>query len=212
MGDCTSNVAISFLKNVGIELTTTCPYTPEQNMVIEQLWRTTGESAIAILLTSFPSQIYLEVVRNTACSLYKLSSPGAHTATHPTSPYKLYYGMQPQVLHFKVFVSKCYPTWLDWPKGKHTLKADVEKIVGYQEQQLLGWMIYLPYHDMFIIMRGKIKTELVKSSENIEICQLCQIFIDYNASVRKNYRDHFQIGTVTQCRWSGLMITLLLCL
>ena len=50
MGKCTSDVVISFLNSVGIKLTTTCPHTPEQSMVIESVWRTIGESAIAMLL------------------------------------------------------------------------------------------------------------------------------------------------------------------
>jgi len=148
MGECTAY--ISFLKSVGIELTTTCPYTPEQNMVIKGVWRTIGESAIAMLITSSLSEIFWEEARNTACFLCN-RSPGAHTASHPTSPYEQYYGMQPHVLHFKVFGSKCYPTRLDRPKGNHTPKAEVGIFVGYQEQQLRGWRIYLPYHDKFII-------------------------------------------------------------
>jgi len=114
------------------------------------VWRTIGESAIAMLLTSSLSEIFWEEARNTACFLYN-RSPGAHTASHPTSPYEQYYGMQPHVLHFKVFGSKCYPTRLDRPKGNHTPKAEVGIFVGYQEQQLRGWRIYLPYHDKFII-------------------------------------------------------------
>ena len=39
MGECTSNATITFLRSVGIELTTTCPHTPEQNMIIERVWR-----------------------------------------------------------------------------------------------------------------------------------------------------------------------------
>jgi len=34
-GECASNATISFLKGVGIELTSACSYTPEQYMVIE---------------------------------------------------------------------------------------------------------------------------------------------------------------------------------
>jgi len=45
----TSNT-ISFLRSVEIELTTTNPYIPEQNMIKERVWRTIGESSIAMLL------------------------------------------------------------------------------------------------------------------------------------------------------------------
>jgi hypothetical protein len=104
-------------------------------MVIERVWRTIGKSAIAMLLTSSLSEVFWEEARSTACFLYN-RSPGAHIASHPTSPYVQYYGMQPHVLHFKVFGCKCYPTRLDRPKGNHTPKAEVGIFVGYQEQQL----------------------------------------------------------------------------
>jgi len=67
MGESASNTTISVLKGVGIELTATCQYTPEQNMVIERVWRTIGESAIAMLLTASLSEIYWDEARNTAC-------------------------------------------------------------------------------------------------------------------------------------------------
>ena len=44
MGECNSDRVISFLNSVCIKLTTTCPHTPEQNMIIERVWRTKGES------------------------------------------------------------------------------------------------------------------------------------------------------------------------
>ena len=118
MGESASNATISFLKSVGIELTTTCPHTPEQNMVIERVWRTIGESAIAMLLTASLSEIYWEEARNTACYLYN-RVPGAHIDVHPKSPYEQYYDMVPNVLYFKIFGTKCYPTVLNKPKGNH---------------------------------------------------------------------------------------------
>jgi len=120
MGECTSSATISFLKSVGIELPTTCPYTLEQNMVIERVWRAIGESAIAMLFTSSLSEIFWEEARNSASFLCN-RSPGAHTATHPSLPYEQYYEMQAHALHFKVFGPKCY----DRPKGNHTPNAEV---------------------------------------------------------------------------------------
>ena len=59
--------------------------------------------------------------------------------------------MEPNVLHFKIFGSKCYPTVLNRPKGNHNPKALIGIFVGYQEQQLRGWKIYLPGSNEFII-------------------------------------------------------------
>ena len=58
MGEATSHRIIDHLKSIGVELQTTCPHTPEQNMVIERVWRTIGESAIAMLLTANLSEPY----------------------------------------------------------------------------------------------------------------------------------------------------------
>jgi len=54
LGDYTSHATKQFLKSVGIELTTTCPYTPEYNMIIESVWKTIDKSAITMLITSSP--------------------------------------------------------------------------------------------------------------------------------------------------------------
>jgi len=77
MGECTSHKIIDLLATLGIELKSTCHHTPEQNMVIERVWKTIGESAIAMMLTSNMSETYLEEARKTACHVYN-RSPGAH--------------------------------------------------------------------------------------------------------------------------------------
>jgi hypothetical protein len=66
MGESTSNAVIHYLAGVGVQLTSTCPHTPEQNMVIERVWRSIGESAIAMLLTAELSEPYWEEARKAA--------------------------------------------------------------------------------------------------------------------------------------------------
>jgi len=85
MGECTSNAPISYLRSVGVQLTTICPHTPEQNMVIERVWRTIGESAIAMLLTASLSEIYCQEARSTALYLYN-RLPGAQLNVGSTYP------------------------------------------------------------------------------------------------------------------------------
>ena len=57
-GESTSNAIIDYINTVVITLTTTCPHTPEQSMIIEQVWRTIGESAIAMRLSSSLSAMH----------------------------------------------------------------------------------------------------------------------------------------------------------
>ena len=150
MGESTSNAVINYLAGVGVQLTSTCPHTPEQNMVIERVWRSIGESAIAMLLTAELSEPYWEEARKTACYLYN-RSPGAHSESHPVSPYEHYYGIRPHLSHLRVFGSRCYPTRLVGSKGNHEAKAWEGIFVGYQEQQLVGWKIYVPKTACFLI-------------------------------------------------------------
>ena len=137
MGECTSNKIISFLNSVGVQLTTTCPHTPEQNMVIERVWRTIGESAIAMLLTANLSEPYWEEARKTACYLYN-RAPSAHCERDSTSPFEKYFGVKPHVNNLRVFGSICYPTNLVRDKGNHDPKAFKGVFVGYQDQQSVG--------------------------------------------------------------------------
>ena len=83
MGESTSNATINFLRGVGIELTTTCPHTPEQNMIIERVWRTIGESAIAMLLTASLSEIYWEEARHVIFTTDRLELTRTYTRNHP---------------------------------------------------------------------------------------------------------------------------------
>ena len=108
MGESTSNAIIKYLNGVGITLTTTCPHTSEQNMIIERVWRTIGESAIAMMLTASLSEVYWEEARKTACYMYN-RSPSTIEANFTTSPYEMYFGVVPSVSHLKIFGSTCYP-------------------------------------------------------------------------------------------------------
>ena len=150
MGESTSHKIIDYLNTVGISLKTTCPHTPEQNMVIERVWRTIGESAIAMLLTAELSESYWEEARKTACYVYN-RSPGAHEDASPVSPYQQYYGIAPHVSHLQIFGTKCYAKDPTKDKGNHEQKAWPGIFVGYQDQQPIGWRIYLPESDEFII-------------------------------------------------------------
>ena len=119
-------------------------------MVIERVWRTIGESAIAMLLTAELSESYWEEARKTACYVYN-RSPGAHEDVSPISPYQQYYGIVPHVSHLQIFGTKCYVKNPVKDKGNHEQKAWPGIFVGYQDQQPIGWRVYLPESDDFLI-------------------------------------------------------------
>ena len=150
MGESTSHKIIDWLSTVGIILNTTCPHTPMQNMVIERVWRTIGESAVAMLLTAKLSESYWEEARKTACYLYN-RMPSEHEEEITKSPFQQYYGIVPPVSHFRIFGSTCYPTNLVKDKGNHDPKAWQGVFVGYQDQQTVGWRVYIPESNDFLI-------------------------------------------------------------
>jgi transposase InsO family protein len=49
-GEFNSQKVREYAINSGIQCSTTCPYSPEQNGVIERSWRTLGETATVMLL------------------------------------------------------------------------------------------------------------------------------------------------------------------
>jgi len=104
-------------------------------MIIERVWRTIDESAIAMLITSSLSEIYWQEAWSTTCYLYN-RSPGAHQEISMLSPYEQYNGVAPHVLHFKISGSKF--SVLNKAKGDHSPKAVKGNFVGYQDQQVTG--------------------------------------------------------------------------
>ena len=103
-----------------------------------------------MLLTANLSEPYWEGARKTACYLYN-TAPSTHCERDPTSPFGKYFGVKPHVNNLRVFGSTCYPTNLVKNKGNHDAKAWKGIFVGYQDQQLIGWKIYLPSTNEFII-------------------------------------------------------------
>ena len=142
MEECTSNKVISFLNSAGVQLTTTCPHTLEQNKVVERVWRTIGESGIAMLLTANLSELYWEEATKTACYLYN-RAPSAYCERDSTSPYKKCFGVKLHVNNLRDLSSVCSPTNLGKDKGNHDAKAFKGVFVGYQDQQSVGWRIFL---------------------------------------------------------------------
>ena len=103
-----------------------------------------------MLLTADLTESYWEEARKTACYLYN-HSPSAHAENNPISPYEQYYGNPPHLSHLKVFGSRCYPTNLVRDKSNHEAKAWEGIFVGYQEQQPVGWKIFIPKTQTFVI-------------------------------------------------------------
>jgi hypothetical protein len=105
-GEFNSAKVREYAISVGIQCTTTCPYAPEQNGVIERSWRTIGEAATAMLLTSGLSEAYWEEARKCAGFTYnRLPRKGNELEK---SPYELFFNRQPPIAYFRIFGSTAY--------------------------------------------------------------------------------------------------------
>ena len=94
-----------FVQLKGIRHELTAPYTPEQNSVVERDNRTVVESARSMLHHySMPLPFWGEAINTAVYILNRVSSRTLHGDT----PYTKWYGIKPDVSHFRVFGSLCY--------------------------------------------------------------------------------------------------------
>ena len=75
---------------------------------------------------------------------------GAHPEVNPQSPYEVYFGVTPRISHFRIFGSVCYVKDLIAPNQPRP-KGTRGIFVGYEERQTVGYRIYLPAVDKFIV-------------------------------------------------------------
>ncbi|GJR58601.1 retrovirus-related pol polyprotein from transposon TNT 1-94 [Tanacetum coccineum] len=128
----------AFYEKLGIVHKTSIARTPQQNGVVEGRNRTLVEAArIMLIFFETPEFLWAEAIA-TACFTQNLSI--VHTQYNKT-PYELIRGRQPNVQHFHVFGSLCYPTNDRDDLGKMKPKADIGIFIGYSESSR-GFRIY----------------------------------------------------------------------
>ena len=133
----------------GILSNTTCPYVPAHNGVIERFWRTLSDATVCQLIASALSEEFWE--ESARCANYIINRlVGAHPEVNPHSPYEVYFGVTPRISHFRIFGSVCYVKDLIAPKQPRP-KGTRGIFVGYEERQTVGYRIYLPTVDKFIV-------------------------------------------------------------
>jgi len=149
MGEFDSQKIRDFLYEHAIFTTTACAYMSEHNGVIERVWRTITEAAICNLLVSELTEEYWEEARGCAAYVYN-RIPGAHYGKFPLSPYEMYWGITPRIRHFKIFGSMVY-AMIPHKRKDHSSRAQRGVFVGYQDRQPVGYRVYLPATNEFII-------------------------------------------------------------
>ena len=105
-GEFTSNEFKTYLSNHGIAHHISCPYTPQQNGVVERKHRHIIEIAIALLSQASLSYSFWTFAVQTAISLINVLPT---SVLDWQSPWSTLYSTSPDVSQFKVFGCACYP-------------------------------------------------------------------------------------------------------
>ena len=122
-----------FLKQHGIEISRSTPYSPQENGIAERCNRTVMESARAMLdHAGMPRQFWAEAVAHASDILNRFFRPGSKNVTS----YESLIGRKPRIDHLRVFGSHA---WVMIPKEKRQ-KLDVKSgegvVIGCLENSL----------------------------------------------------------------------------
>ncbi|CAB0037468.1 unnamed protein product [Trichogramma brassicae] len=121
----------NFLKNLGTELTTSAPYSPQQNGRAEREMRSIVESARTMLLgKQMPKRLWAEAV-NTAVYILNRTVNSFDSAK---TPYEMWFSRKPDLSHIRTFGSECFAQVPDALRKKWDPKARKLLLVGYENE------------------------------------------------------------------------------
>ncbi|KAF5754617.1 putative RNA-directed DNA polymerase [Helianthus annuus] len=116
-----------FCKNKGILHQTSCPYTPQQNGVVERKHRHLLNTARALMFqSSLPLRYWSDCILTAVYLINRLPS----SVLGGKSPYEIVYGFKPSFDHLRNFGCLCFSTVLT-ESDKFTYHADKCVFVGY---------------------------------------------------------------------------------
>jgi len=125
----TSNEATQFFINKGIIHQKSCPYTPQQNSVVERKHKYLLETARALLFQSkLPLKYWGECVLTATHIINRL--PSTHSKMNKC-PYELLYNQKPNYAQLRSFGCLCYPTVPKTLRDKLEPRTTPHIFVGY---------------------------------------------------------------------------------
>ena len=124
----TSSEVVHFFQTKGIIHQKTCPYTPQQNGVVERKHKYLLETARALLFESkLPLRYWGECVLTATYIINRLPTK----LLQNKSPYEILYLKQPTYSHLKSFGCLCFPIVLKTHKDKFEPRTIPHVFVGY---------------------------------------------------------------------------------
>ncbi|XP_019260138.1 PREDICTED: uncharacterized protein LOC109238158 [Nicotiana attenuata] len=124
----TSGEATKLFQSKGIIHQRTCPYTPQQNGVVERKHKYLLETARALLFQSkLPLRFWDECV---LCATYIINRLPSNSINNKT-PYELIYKRKPKYSHLKSFGCLCYPNVPIPHRDKFSPRTAPHVFVGY---------------------------------------------------------------------------------
>lgn len=146
-----------YLREKGINMETTAPYTPEQNGRAERDNRSLVESARTMLhAKSLPVKLWAEAV-NTACYILNRTPT---TSNRGMTPYEAWTNKKPHLDHIRVFGSEAYAHIPKQFRKKWDKKSQKLILVGYQADSC-NYRLYNPQTGKIIISRDVIIHEII---------------------------------------------------
>lgn len=152
----TNGIVANFLKERGIKLMTSAPYTPEQNGRAEREMRTIVECARTMLLTrNLQKSLWAEAVNTAVYVLNRTLGSRSDTAT----PFELWSNKKPDVSHLRQFGCPAYPFVPSIFRRKWDPKSKANQIfVGY-EHNSGNYRIFDPNTSRISVTRNVIFNE-----------------------------------------------------
>nr|XP_009598282.1 uncharacterized protein LOC104094096 [Nicotiana tomentosiformis] len=123
-----NNETMIYIQEKGIVHQKTCPYTPQQNGVVENKYKHLFETARAPLYQSkLPIKYWGECILTATYIINRLPS----TVLNNKSPFELLYNKKPKYSQLKSFGCLCYPCTQKTYRDKFELRATPHVFVGY---------------------------------------------------------------------------------
>ena len=119
--------SVLYFQSKGILHQRSCPYTPQQNGVVERKHKYLLETARALLFQSkLPTKYWGECILTATYIINRLPS----TYLHNKCPFTILYNQEPQYSHMRSFGCLCFPTTHKHQRTKFEPRATPHVFLG----------------------------------------------------------------------------------